>query len=46
VRAAAAQALGRLGGVRSLQALKSALTREHEAQVLVAIRAALAERGR
>lgn len=46
VRAAAAQALGRLGGARSLQALQSALTTEHEAQVLVAIRAALAGHGR
>jgi arylsulfatase A-like enzyme len=46
VRAAAAQALGRIGGARSLQALKNALGREHEELVLNSIRGALAAHGR
>jgi hypothetical protein len=46
VRVAAAEALGRLGGARALQALQSALGREREATVLAAVRAALATHGR
>ena len=46
VRAAAAKALGHLGGARATQALRSASSREHESTVLAAIRAALAARGR
>jgi HEAT repeat protein len=46
VRAAAAKALGHLGGARATQALRSASSREHESSVLAAIRAALAARGR
>ncbi len=46
VRAAAATALGHLGGVRALQTLRLALGHEHEAVVLSAVRAALAAHGR
>ncbi len=46
VRAAAATALGHLGGARATQALRSASSREHESTVLAAIRAALAAHGR
>jgi arylsulfatase A-like enzyme len=46
VRVAAAGALGRLGGVRALQALQTALGHEHEAAVLSAVRGALAAHGR
>jgi arylsulfatase A-like enzyme len=46
VRVAAAEALGRLGGARAIQALQSALGREREATVLAAVRAALATHGR
>jgi arylsulfatase A-like enzyme len=45
VRVAAAAALGRLGGVRALQALQAALGHEHEAAVLSAVRGALAVHG-
>ena len=46
VRIAAAEALGRLGGARALQALQTALGHEREETVLVAVRAALAAHGR
>jgi glucan phosphoethanolaminetransferase (alkaline phosphatase superfamily)/HEAT repeat protein len=46
VRAAAAGALGRLGGARARQALQTALGHEHEAAVLSAVRGALAAHGR
>jgi arylsulfatase A-like enzyme len=46
VRVAAAAALGRIGGVRVLQALHSALGHEHEETVLSAVRRALATHGR
>jgi arylsulfatase A-like enzyme/HEAT repeat protein len=46
VRAAAATALGHLGGARATQALRSASSREHESTVLAAIHAALAAHGR
>jgi arylsulfatase A-like enzyme/HEAT repeat protein len=46
VRAAAAQALGRLGGARARQALQTAQGREREEAVLQAVRAALAGKGR
>jgi hypothetical protein len=46
VRAIAATGLGRIGGVRSLQALRETLPREREALVLSAVRSALAEHGR
>ncbi len=48
VRVAAAQALGRLGGVRAHLALQRALAHEREEMVLVAVREALAghDRGR
>ncbi|HEY5283237.1 MAG TPA: HEAT repeat domain-containing protein, partial [Polyangia bacterium] len=46
VRAAAAEALGRLGGARALSALRSALGHEREETVRVAIRAALLTHGR
>jgi len=46
VRAAAAQALGHLGGARAVQALALASRREKEEAVLAAVRAALAQHGR
>jgi arylsulfatase A-like enzyme len=46
VRVAAAQALGRLGGARAMQALQTALGREREESVLSAVKAALATHGR
>jgi arylsulfatase A-like enzyme len=46
VRVLAAEALGRLGGARAMQALQGALAREKEASVLASIRAALAARDR
>jgi arylsulfatase A-like enzyme len=46
VRVAAAGALGRMGGARALQALQLALGHEREPAVLLAVRAALAARGR
>lgn len=46
VRATAAQALGRLGGARALQALESAARREKEETVLAAVRASLSLHGR
>jgi arylsulfatase A-like enzyme/HEAT repeat protein len=46
VRVAAATALGRLGGVRALRALQSALAHEREGAVLSAVRKALAAHGR
>lgn len=46
VRAAAARALGRLGGARALRALESATRREKEEAVLAAIRASLSQHGR
>ena len=45
VRAAAAQALGRMGGARAWQALKLAGQREKDEMVLAAVRASLATRG-
>jgi arylsulfatase A-like enzyme/HEAT repeat protein len=45
VRVAAAKALGRLGGARSLQALVSALSSEREDLVVAAVRSALAAHG-
>jgi arylsulfatase A-like enzyme len=46
VRAIAATGLGRIGGVRSRQALRAALPREREELVLSAVRSALAEHAR
>jgi hypothetical protein len=46
VRAAAAQALGRLGGARALQALESASRREKEEAVLAAVRTAMSMHAR
>jgi HEAT repeat protein len=46
VRAAAAEALGRLGGARALSALRSALGHEREETVRAAIQAALLTHGR
>ncbi len=46
VRVAAATALGRLGGVRAMQALQSAMVHEREEAVRSAVRRALAAHGR
>lgn len=46
VRVNAARALGSIGGARAVRALESALRREKEESVLVAIRASLAQHGR
>lgn len=45
VRAAAASALGKVGGARAIQALRAALGREHEETVLAKVRVALKGRG-